>query len=158
MVVDIAPGAGLVVALWGFCQRVAVGNHPVLGPPPLRTPAADRQAQRQPHIQGRPVYAGLAAADDLLKHRSDPAPTYSRWFPNIARPTRLHCIKARVSGDGSSLGNAASRRSNRNHLGLSVGSHPSSISSSPSSGKSTAIACLPIAFSISSNRFFLRVW
>lgn len=34
----------------------------------------------------------------------------------------------------------------------------SSISASPSSGKATAIACLPIAFSISANRFCLRPW
>ena len=69
MVVDIAPGAGLVVALWGFCQRVAVGNHPVLGPPALGTPAANRQAQSQPDIEGRPVDAGLAAADEFVEHQ-----------------------------------------------------------------------------------------
>ena len=69
MVVDIAPGAGLVVALRRFHQRVAVGNPPVLGSPALGTPTAHRQAQGQPDIKGRPVDAGLAAADEFAEHR-----------------------------------------------------------------------------------------
>ena len=69
MVVDIAPGAGLVVALRGFHQRVAVGNPPVLGSPAPGTPAAHCQAQGQPDIEGRPVNAGLAAAEDPVKHQ-----------------------------------------------------------------------------------------
>ena len=67
MVVDIALGAGLVVALRGFHQRVAVGNHPVLGAPALRTPAADRQTHGQSRIQARPVNAGLATADEFVE-------------------------------------------------------------------------------------------
>ncbi len=63
----LAPGAGRVVALRGLHQRVAVGNHPVLGASARRTPAADYQAQNQPHIEGRPVYAGLAAADEFVE-------------------------------------------------------------------------------------------
>ena len=73
MVVDIAPGAGLVIALRRLHQRVAVGNRPILGASALRTPAAHGQAESQPDIQGRPVNARLAAADEFVEHRDLPA-------------------------------------------------------------------------------------
>ena len=63
----LAPGAGRVVPPRRLHLVGAVGNPPVLSPPARRTPAADRQAQNQPDIEGRPVYAGLAAADEFVE-------------------------------------------------------------------------------------------
>ena len=41
-ILDVAPGAGLVIVLCGFYQRVAGGNRPVFRPPTLWAPATNR--------------------------------------------------------------------------------------------------------------------
>jgi tRNA(adenine34) deaminase len=90
-----------VLVGWGLAEGIALVDHPVLGLPAPRTPAAAGQAERERGVECRPVHAGLSARDDPLDHA-----------PYCAAPARSAILAAAGdSGDSPPMPSSSSRGS-----------------------------------------------